>query len=605
MMSKMEQDTKEKQNPIVTRFLKVFTPSRTVILIFILYLAIGFLIVNDYGISWDELTEHHTSLINCAYVAGTVMRTLDSEFVLNIANRIPALTILRDRLNSTITRYLDSEFVLNTVMLTEDSKFVRNVSEGTAPDLMYLVNYEGRFYGVALQMITVLIEFLRGFSMSSRNVYLMRHIFTFLNYYIAGFFFYLILRRRFGNTYIPLFGALFFILFPRFFGEAFYNIKDILFYAWFIIAAYFVLLWLENEKAKYALFAAATLAVATNTRILGLSLLLLACAFAIIKEIQSGADIKRIILKPLTLFVLAFAFYIVITPALWEHPLKNFVAGFSYFRQHPWPEKNLYLGELITSEVPWHYIPVWMGITVPLLYIVMFTIGVAVICVGIRINRHTLFNLPPKLHLYDLFFASLFFCTLFGFIILRIKLYDGWRQVYSIFCPFLYIVVYGLERTLAFVRDKNVSIRRGFACAVAVCLLSQFAWIVGNHQYQYVFFNILGRQVAEKNFDLDYWGVSHYDLIRYALANDDRSQITVSGSTDAQYFFLTEDEKESVFQADTADAEYYLQRSSSAALNDRIPPPGFTELTAIFVNGMKISTLYKRVQPQFGFDGSE
>ena len=318
------------------RLLAFFTPDRLAVLAFAVYLAAGLLIANDYGISADEATERRTSLANYAYVMGRDIFNPDSEAAQGVAAGVPDLH-----------------------------------------------TFNNRFYGAALQCITVLAEHMRGFEMLTRDIYLLRHLFTFANYFIAGIFFYLILRRRFGDTWLPLLGALLYILYPRFFGESFYNIKDILFYAWVVISSYFVLKWLENGRLRNAVPAAITLAIAINTRILGVSLLLLGCAFAVIMEIRRKKGIARAIAKPVALGAMTFACYVAVTPFLWASPLQNAYRTFIHFLDfEPWTGTHFYLGEMITREVPWHYIPVWMGVTVPLLYLVMFVAGVAAVCAG-------------------------------------------------------------------------------------------------------------------------------------------------------------------------------------------------------------------------------
>ena len=512
-------------------------PNFKPVLLFSLYFAVGFFIVKDYGISTDEIYERETSLSNYVYVMGKGMSVSQSESVKDTANNAPNL-----------------------------------------------ITHHDRFYGTALQNVTVFVEHLFGFELPSRDVFLLRHAFTFLNYFIAGIFFYLILCRRFGNTFIPLLGALFYILYPRFFGESFYNIKDIMFFSWYVISVYFVLRWLESKGNSFLLFAAVSLAIATNTRILGVSILLLACVFAF------AIGVRR---KAVMLIVLTFVCYIVITPFTWENPLKNTVDTFLHLMYClPWNGTHFYMGEMITRQVPWHYILVWMGLTVPLFYIVMFFIGVAAIAVAGSKFRSAM---PP--HLFDVFFAALFFCTLLGFICLHVSMYEGWRHAYGIYASFLYIAVLGLERSFAFISGKRIAIRRGFACVVAACMIYLFGWIVVNHPYQYVYFNVIGRQFAEKNFTLDYWDVSFIDLIRYVLANDDRPRIMFAvSSISSKPSMLTESEKERVVWSDMENADYYIQ-DTRIPYNERVQPHGFTELTAITVDGMKISRLYKRVNP--------
>ncbi len=530
--------------------IKGLISKKIAVIVFVLFFICGIFIVKDYGAGADDNYERVTSLVNYVHVWGPLMRASEHESVRVIAENTPELA-----------------------------------------------TYEDRYYGVALQSITVLAEHLFGFRLGTRYFFLIRHIFVFFNYFLAGIFFYLILRLRFGESVFPLLGVLVFILSPRFFAEAFYNIKDNLFFSWMVISGCFVLRWLEDRRARFYILAAAALAVAINTRILGLSLLLLACAFAAIIAIRQRMGFLRVLGRPLALFGLTLAFWILITPFLWLNPINNMVATFDFFLNVvEWDGVHLYLGEMISRHVPWHYLPVWMGITIPIPYIALFVVGAAstaVNAIGWIKRRAARPNELDRQHLYDLFMAALFFCTLFGFIILRISMYNGWRHAYGIYFPFIYIAVYGLSTAINYLTKKHVALRRIGLCAVTATFAYLLGWICVNHPYQYAYFNVIGRQVAERNFELDCWEVSHTDLVRFALAYDDRPRITISG-LEKHAFMLTEEERTRAILNIYIETDYYLQ-NTSIPYAERTPPEGFEELKSIKVDGMIISALYKRI----------
>lgn len=504
------------------------------------------MIFRDYGISTDEPVERTTSIVNYTYVMEKIMASSQNDEVRNVLQNTPAL---------------------------ED--------------------WHDRYYGVALQMITVFVEHLRGFQMSYREIFLMRHAFTFINYFVAAIFFYLILRRRFGENFISIVGALFFILYPRFFGESFFNIKDILFLSWCVISSYFILRWLEDDqKNRFIYPAAITLAIATNTRILGLSILLLACAFAVFEGVIKKNALKHNMKKCFMLILITFVAFVIITPFTWANPLKNTIDIFFHFlRFQPWDGTHFYLGEMITREVPWHYIPVWMGATVPILYIILFVIGfLSIIYIGIK---------KKVAHLYDLFFFALFTCTLFGFILLRISMYEGWRHAYSIYLPFLYIAVYGLYNAYNLYSKSGKITKNSFIGVVSAYLVYLFVWIIINHPYQYVYFNMVGRQFAERNFALDYWYVSNTDLVRYAINTSDEPVVSIAGTAGRRFAsLLTEEESERVLFTTINTADFYI-RGSRMDYDWRVREilPGFVELKVIRIDGMRIATLYERVLP--------
>ncbi|MCL2078655.1 MAG: glycosyltransferase family 39 protein [Oscillospiraceae bacterium] len=533
-------------------------PDKIAVLLFLLYFIVGLLIFPSYGISTDEPMERETSMINLHYAMESIFGARTAA-----ASQIPVKTSL--------------------------------------------LTYEDRYYGTALQTIPLMVEYLFGFDLSTRTVFLIRHLFTFINYYTAGIFFFLILRRRF-NTYIPLLGALLYILYPRFFGESFYNIKDILFFSWAIISSYFVLQWLLSKKLKHLIFAAVTIAVAANTRILGFAILLLACGFSVIIEAVNKKDDKSIIryLKKfkemLKLIALTYVFYIIITPFLWENPLGNTIAQFVYFReldQLQWNDTHLYLGKMITQYVQYHYIPVWMSVTIPLLHIIAFSIGAIVLtwkmisyimrAVG---QKRLILQALTMPHIYDLFFFSMFMCTYLGFVFFKITMYEGWRHAYMIYCPFLYVAVLGLSKATFFCK-RYALLHKAFLLFVALNLIYLLGFIALNHPYQYAYFNIVGRQ-AEGNFSIDFWNVSSYDLIRYAIEDADNCEISICIQRGTYAFhLLTQNEKKLVRTTrNVDDAEYYIYGTRGAWYS--LVPPGFTQIKEITSGGVTISALYKR-----------
>ena len=525
-----------------------------------LYLLLGLFLVRDYGVSFDENYSREDSLV--AYNYMMKLENSESESVRAFSESIPSFDLYPEK------------------------------------------------HSTALHFPLVVIEHLNNFELPTQTIYLMRHVFMFLNYILAAFCFHAILWRRFPKTLLPLAGVLLFILYPRFFAEAFYNNKDVLFYAWYIISVDTVLRWLEKPSWPKTLLAGAALAIAANTRILALSVLLLAIAFYIARALLEKKKALTVILPPIKLAVIFLALYTIITPHTWKNPLTGIFEIFSFFLHfNPWDGQHLYLGEWITKDVPWHYIPVWISVTSPLLYTVLFLIGnTAYVSAAVRDK----FKLRPLLfeHMGDSFFFALFWCTLFGFIGFGIFMYNGWRHAYSIFCPFLFIAVYGLGAAFACLKQRHNVVRYVAAAAVAASMITTAGWIALNHPYQYTYFNILAAPYAAENFDHDYWGVSGNASLDYVLENDSRDYITVLPPHPTTWYLLKEQDQKRVAWLDdplswtdyhffpTAQPEHpYSPDYIIPNLQGNILPviPGYQGIHDIEAGGMTISRLYKNM----------
>jgi hypothetical protein len=145
-------------------------------LFFVTLLVLGLNIYRDYGISWDEPTQRVTGAVTVNYLA--------QKF------NAPA--------------------------------FMASWNGSVPPMDMYL----DRDYGVAFEAPAVALEQLFRLK-DSRDIYMFRHLLTFLAFFAGVCAAYRLAYRRFLDCRIGLLSALFLVLTPRFFAESFYNSKDI------------------------------------------------------------------------------------------------------------------------------------------------------------------------------------------------------------------------------------------------------------------------------------------------------------------------------------------------------------------------------------------
>ena len=83
-------------------------------------------------------------------------------------------------------------------------------------------------YGVIFDLPAAFFEIILKINQPV-DYYQFRHLMVFLFFFVGLIFFYKILKNRFKNQWICIFGLLLLIFTPRLFGNSFFNVKDIVF----------------------------------------------------------------------------------------------------------------------------------------------------------------------------------------------------------------------------------------------------------------------------------------------------------------------------------------------------------------------------------------
>lgn len=185
-------------------------------------------------------------------------------------------------------------------------------------------------------------------------------------------------------------------------------------------------------------------------------------------------------------------------------------------------------------------------------------------------------------------------------------LYDGWRHLYFIYPAFLLTALMGLkylwEKPWNVLSPLRKILRVGIISFVILNLISTLSFMIANHPFQNVYFNILagrnGESIREK-FDLDYWGLSYRQGLEYIARSDLRQEIKVFflpwvGMNNLHILPLA-DRKRIVQTENKNEADYLIG-------NFRLPdwrreyPPEDEEVYSIQVSGIKILAVYRLKQ---------
>ena len=314
-------------------------------------------------------------------------------------------------------------------------------------------------------------------------------------------------------------GVIVMALLPRFWGDSFYNPKDIPFAALFtvgtlagarLLGRYLnaepgdVKLGLNRLSGSTLLFGMLA-GVVTATRIAGCFLL----AFVALAHLASGLGKKaglRHFLRFWGMYAIMFLVWAIMVyalhPAAWSDPFGWFFEAILSHSSYEWEGVNLFNGQFIPANaIPWYYLPVWIGITTPVLTLLLMGVGGVLLLTRYR-------RLSPEQQAYA-WLVLLQIGFLPGVAILRNStIYDGLRQFLFILPGMAVLAAVGLIGLVG--RIKRSSYQWALLACLGVLALPTVVEMVSLHPYEYVFFNraVGGLGEAQGRFETDYYGLS-------------------------------------------------------------------------------------------------
>jgi hypothetical protein len=426
------------------------------------------------------------------------------------------------------------------------------------------------YHGSTFTIIADIIE--RTFRIS--NLFFLRHCLSFLLFFVSIIFFYFLCKKIFKSWISGLLGSLFLFLSPRIFVDSFYNPKDLPFLSFFIIAIFTLFMFLETRNIKFAFFHGLATGFAAAMRILGILIPVITVLFFIIdfalerkqKKFWQYPDILK---RAQTLLIYLFVFIVVLCmmmPVLLTDPVTNLIAALNNTADYPHDSPSLFLGQRIaSSEIPRSYLPVWMAITTPVFYIILFLAGLCGFFAAVRKNIFIFY----KENKYLIVAALWFFVPVLGQIVLKTNIYNGWRQMYFVYPALLVFAVSGIKWIYDLLKKISLKFYKVSAVIAAILIILNLGFItiemIRLYPYEYVYFNIFAGKdlgVAQNRFTVDYWGLSFKYGLEYILKNDDRKKITyttLEGFGSPIEWLLSKSDRDRLgFVKDLADADYCL-----------------------------------------------
>lgn len=341
-----------------------------------------------------------------------------------------------------------------------------------------------KYFGPLFETPAYLLEQL-VFTSPMQTKLLLRRALLFSIFLLSVFGIYRIGRQLFQNHATAMITAIAYACWPRLFAEAHYNSKDV----FFLCMGVFVLwaLSVATRKGKFPWAACMLAGMACTVRIAGVFYFIPVLWVLMHYRFQY----KRVYALLLGIIVFIVSWYIVY-PAVWKSPLESFIGILRYAHENPWPSPTILAGKsMIPGNVPAYYAFLWMLVTLPVFYIILFLVG---LYSSIKIFR--------KSYIIQ-FVIILFLVTVSYLIIQKPTLYNGWRHVYFLYIPLVILAGVAID---SFVSSMS------FKKTMVVFLVFPLFLLI-HLKHDFVYFNSIKNIWKPGSFSMDYWGISTRDAM--------------------------------------------------------------------------------------------
>ena len=215
-------------------------------------------------------------------------------------------------------------------------------------------------------------------------------------------------------------------------------------------------------------------------------------------------------------------------PYLWSDPVGHFIESVTRMAHYPNFVSELFQGERLPStDLPFYYIPTWFSITTPPVTLLFGIIGlVSIFCRGITHPGDILRNTPLR---FRFLLIACFILPVLVVVLLHSTLYDGWRQMYFLYAPFCVLAVFGLHWLVSFFKQKPLRAGIYGLVGAGVCATVVSMILIHPFQQIYFNFLVDKRPgYLEKQYELDYWAVGILQALRDLLEQYPSSPIYVT-----------------------------------------------------------------------------
>lgn len=486
------------------------------LLIFIISVIVGIVVYQDYGLAWDEETQR-----NIGYEVYTYMT-------------------------------------------------------GNNPDFLSFKDHD---YGPGFELPLIFIE--KAFNITDlRNIFLMRHLVTYLFFVSCMLSGYVLVYKTFNNKLLASIALIALIFHPRIFAHGFFNTKDIPNTGIFLLTIATARWAFAKNKLLPFLVLGVLCGYGLTIRLTNLIVIAAILGFVGVDVVNAARNKGPVLhhLKKIAVMVFAMCLTTYICwPFLWGHPFSHLAEAFGAMSKFVRFEgANLFQGMVMpATKVPWSYVPTYLFITTPELWLILGIIGIIIFSAKFIDTPWRLINNMPERAIVLTFICL--FGPLLAVIILKSVLYDGWRHLYFIYPPFVIMAMYGLNELL---KKKSNGVLWAI-CGLQVVMV--VVVLIRIHPYQNLYFNSFvshDENYLKDNYEQDYWGLSNKDALEWIVTHSDKEEINIYShiyhhTFETNYRFLPEDKRRRLREVmDEQQADYIIELYRTYPFqypNDRLP----------------------------------
>ncbi len=528
-----------------------------------LYFLVGLLTYGDYGVNIEEHTQRYSGLYWLNYIVNFFEIESLKENVLNYLNK--------------------------------------TASDYSLPDPRHFT------YGPIFDLPTAFVDVV--FNIEKTNLYFQyRHFLVFLIFYLSSIFFFKILIERFNNFFVSFFGTLLYIFSPRIYGDSFHNNKDIIFLSFVVFSIFFAFKIFKKLKIKNILLFSLFAAIATSTRVIGLFLPISLIIFLYLEKLndKSKSNIKYIMIILITYFLFLFIHW----PYLWENPFLHFIEYIIKSKDWIFSHYILFNGEyLLTTSLPDSFIFTWIGISSPILNLILFFHGFFYISKRlflrfILVNKEKNYNSDFWRSIGEMKDNYIFFnlvSIISILIFLNVSLVSGWRHLYFLNIFLIYFASFSIKILSTIFKKYKI----GLVLTLLILFIPNIYKLIILHPFQSLYLNEILNNENKNNFLIDREGLTRLDSVYKILALEaDKKKINIANASFIPYYrikdALVEKDKKRVnfVGTDYVKADYIYDNfvyEVDPKYNKKYKiPSNFKRVYQLELNGIKMYKIYKR-----------